>query len=31
MQKIDQAKEISDLAGKAFDATAPLQSITKDN
>ena len=31
MKKINQAREISDLAGKPFDATNPVASVTKDS
>jgi hypothetical protein len=31
MEKVQQARELSDLTGKAFDATNPLASISKDD
>lgn len=31
MKQINQAREISDLAGKAFDAANPIASVTKDS
>lgn len=30
MDKVNQARELSDLTGKPFDAAKPLDSITKD-